>query len=61
MDIVERLRHGAHGMDGVARQLEAATEIERLRAALKKIADPDISWGHMKKIARDALDQQEPK
>ena len=35
---------------------EAAAEIERLRAALEQIADPSISWGHMKKIAREALE-----
>jgi hypothetical protein len=30
-------------------------EYERCRGALEKIADPDISWGHMKLIARQTL------
>lgn len=32
-------------------------EIDRLRAALTEIADPSISWGHAKLIARRALEQ----
>lgn len=30
-------------------------EVEHLRTALEKIADPSTSWGHMKLIARRAL------
>ena len=50
-DIVERLRKGKSA-GGYWREKEAADEIERLRKALKKIADDDNWCGQ---IARAAL------
>jgi len=54
-DIAKELRDSAPYDIEIELGLRAAVEIERLRSALTKIADPDVPWGHMKLIAREAL------
>jgi len=51
MDIVERLRREEDDLDN-----EAADEIERLRKALKVIADSSEEWGA---FAESALQQKD--
>ncbi len=63
MDIVKRLREGKSA-GGYWREKEAADEIERLREALKQVADFDLYGDYsnaykMPEIARAALKEGE--
>lgn len=61
MDIVERLRHAIEWHHGKDTNLlkNSADEIERLREALRKIANGYSDEDGMRNIARQALGEKE--